>query len=335
MLTVALSSVVACAGFAGFAGLAGSPAEDVSAERVMSLLRSLPADRAVLGDEADQRGVARTEGFIEGYLSALGHEVHAQKVVWPLPGLDEPFRGTNYWVDLPGRAATETDGPAEVIIAGAHFDAVVDSPGVDDNGTGVAAALELVRVLTGRRHERTVRVMFYTAEEIGLIGARVYARDIAKPAIDAGKETIVGMVSLEMLGYFSDEEGTQTSPIPTIPGVFEPPTVGDFIAVVGVAPHRAFITPFVQGMVRTEPTLKVLDTAFLPAPSRNLGRSDHAAFWEIGVPAFMLTDTANFRNPHYHTPTDTIETIDEERFVKVVRAVAGAIWELAGPIEGE
>ncbi|MEM1186388.1 MAG: M20/M25/M40 family metallo-hydrolase [Planctomycetota bacterium] len=305
-----------------------SPAESITAERLMSLLRSLPADRAVLGDEQDAEGIAKAEGLIEGWLRALGHKVHTQAVVWPLinRNASEPIRGNNLWIDIEG-----TKTPNEVIIIGAHYDAVDGSPGADDNGTGTVAAMEVARALTGRPMDRTVRVMFYTAEEIGLIGARAYAQEIAKPAIEAGEEQIIGMVSLEMLGYFTDEPDTQRSPIRPIPGIFEPPTVGDFIAVVGYAAHRPFIAPFAQGMLATEPDLKVFDTAFLPAPVPHMARSDHAPFWEIGVPAFMLTDTSNFRNPHYHQATDTPETIDEARFAKVVRAVVGAVHRMAGP----
>ncbi|MEM7754451.1 MAG: M20/M25/M40 family metallo-hydrolase [Planctomycetota bacterium] len=307
-----------------------SPAEMVDAEHVMAMLRALPKHRAVSSnDDQDRLGLARTEGMIEGWLRAFGHHVQTQTVEWPRVSRDAtgPYRGTNYWIDLKGWTV-----PGEVYIIGAHFDAVEDSPGTDDNGTGTVAALELARVLAGRRHERTIRIMFYTAEEVGLIGSRAYVNDIVVPAIEAGEETILGMVSLEMLGYFTDEPDSQQSPIPAVPGIYEPPTVGDFIAVVGIAPHRKFVDPFVRGLYRHGGDLKILDTAFLPFATRDLGRSDHAPFWAIQVPAVMLTDTANFRNPHYHTPTDTVLTIDAERFVKVIRAVAGSVHDLAGPI---
>lgn len=308
------------------------PAEAVRPESVMGALRSIPTERSVVGGDADRLGLARTEGFIEGWLRALGHDVHEQEITWPLPDRDAagPVTGRNLWVDLRGETK-----PTEVLILGAHFDAVPGTPGADDNATGVAAALEVVRVLSGRRHERTVRVMFFTAEEIGLVGSRTYARDIARPALASGDETIVGMVSLEMLGYFSDEPDSQSSPIGAIPGVFEPPTVGDFIAIVGVAPHAEFIRAFAGGMKRASPEPKVFDTSFLPFAPPDLHRSDHAPFWRLGVPAVMLTDTSNFRNPHYHRPTDTVETLDEDRFVQVVRGVATATHEIAGPIDDE
>lgn len=312
---------------------AAAAAAAVDADRVMRTLAELPHARSVRasaeGSEKDAAGLATTEKMIEDALGAIaqrvGGEVASQTVEWtPVSRSAEgPWTGRNRWLDLPGSVS-----PEEIVIVGAHFDAVPASPGADDNGTGIAAALEVARVLAGFERKRTVRVILFTAEEVGLIGARVHARDSVKPAIDAGEGTVIGMMSLEMLGYYSDEEGSQRSPIPAIPGIFEPPTVGDMIAVVGLARHGSFIGPFVEGMRRHGRT-PVFPLA-MPAPLPDLGRSDHAPFWGIGVPAVMITDTANFRNPHYHRPTDTIETLDRGRFIGTVRGIVGAVAELAG-----
>jgi len=305
----------------------------VDPDRLHAHLERLPADRAIDGDEADLEGLAKTADLIEAELESLGYEVHEQRVDWaprmrPAEG-GEPksVASRNLWVDLPG-----TDLAEEVLILAAHFDAVDGSPGADDNGTGVAANLELARVLRDAPRRRTIRLLFPTAEEVGLVGAFRYAREIAKPAIDRGDERVIGMISLEMLGYFSDEPGSQSAPVQGLPDAIKVPDKGDFIAVVGILPHLAFHGPLVTAMQRAEPGLKIVSTGLIPAPTRHLSRSDHAAFWSIGVPAVMLTDTANFRNPHYHQSTDTIETLDFERFTTVVRAVAGAVHELAEPV---
>ena len=137
------------------------------------------------------------------------------------------------------------------------------------------------------------------------------------------------MVSLETIGYFSDEPNSQKSPIPPIKGVFEPPTVGDNIALVGFSRDQAFVQSLERGLKAGSPELKVSAFAF-PMALPDLMRSDHAPFYAAGVPAVMLTDTANFRNPNYHKPTDTVETIDAERFTRVVRGVVGAVGEVAG-----
>jgi hypothetical protein len=310
-----------------------SPADRVDADRVMETLGSLPHDRSVRaalqGSEADAEGLRKTREMIRSALDELGHEVHTQDVVWAPPnrGGDGPYEGQNLWVDLLGETS-----PEEVYVFVAHFDAVPNSPGADDNGTGTAGALELARVLTGVRTQRTVRVLFVTAEEVGLVGARRYAQEIARPAIDAGEESILGAVSLEMLGYYTDEPGTQRSPIPAIPGVYEPPTVGDFISVVGLSSQLGFVRPFSAGLRRGAGEVGVFELAISPVPVPDMARSDHAEFWRIGVPAVMLTDTANFRNPHYHRRSDTVDTIDRDRYVAVVRGVVQAAWELSGPI---
>lgn len=328
----------ACATVAlGTAGVdrnaAAEAAAAVDADRVMRTLGALPHARSVRasaeGSERDIAGLEATEKMIEDALKAIaqrvGGEVESQAVEWtPVSrNAEGPWTGRNWWLDLPGSVS-----PKEVVIVGAHFDSVPGSPGADDNGTGTAAALEVARVLAGFERERTVRVVLFTAEEVGLIGAQVHARDSVKPAIDAGERTVIGMMSLEMLGYYSDEEGSQQSPIPAIPGIFEPPTVGNMIAVVGLARHGSFISPLVNAMT-THGTTPVF-TLTMPAPLPDLGRSDHAPFWGIGVPAVMITDTANFRNPHYHLPSDTIETIDRERYIETVRGIVGAVAELAG-----
>src|SRR5205823_6873781 len=113
-----------------------------------------------------------------------------------------------------------TDLPGEVLIVGGHFDAVPDAPGADDDGSGTAAVLELARVLKGHPVRRTVRLIFFNLEEVGLKGSAEYLRS-ARPAFDSGKEKLIGMLSLEMLGYFSDAAGSQKSPIPRIEGVFD------------------------------------------------------------------------------------------------------------------
>lgn len=304
----------------------------ITAQTLRAHLESLPTDRSIRGDDADLEGLERTAGLIERALTELGCEVQTQPVIWAprlRPEGDEPVRSVesrNIWVDLPG-----TDLPGEVLVIAAHYDAVDGTPGADDNGTGVAAALEIARVLKATPLRRTVRILFPTAEEVGLVGARRYADEIAAPAIERGDERIVGVISLEMLGYFSDEPGSQTAPVKGLPPAIRVPDKGDFIAVVGILPHLAFHGPLVTRMQQAEPDLNIVSTGLLPAPTRDLSRSDHAAFWAIGVPAVMLTDTANFRNPNYHQPTDTIETLDFDRLTMVANAVAGAVRALAEP----
>jgi len=307
------------------------PRERVRRDRIEADLRRLPTKRAINADEENLRGLAKAASMIERELEELGYEVHEQEVAWSLPvrGRENPVRTSrNLWVDVRG-----VESPEEVLIVGAHFDAVPGSPGADDNATGVVAALELARVLRDRPTERTIRIMFYTAEEVGLVGSRRYAYKVAYPAIESGEETFIGMISLDMLGYFTDEPGSQDSPIPDIPGIFKMPDAGDFLGVVAVFKYHDFNAALIEAMERAAPDLKIVSSGMIPEPIPDMRRSDHAPFWDIDIPAVLLTDTSNFRNPHYHTPRDTIETLDLARLTLVVRALAGGVYELAGPIE--
>ena len=320
--------------------------ETVQRDRLMAALRDLPTQRAALGDAGSREGLRETEKLIEARLRALGYEPKTHEFKWALPARkfgdaqdvkaqEHTYR--NLSVDITGKAT-----PGEVLIIGAHFDAVPGTPGADDNGTGTAALLELAHVLKDRPMKRTVRLVFFNLEEVGLVGSTRYVKDlreagaVGKPAAGengtAPKERVIGMISLESIGYFSDEPGSQKSPIPPIKDVFEPPTVGDNIALVGFARDGKFVQSLEGGMRAASPELKVSAFAF-PMPLPDLMRSDHAPFYAAGVPAVMLTDTANFRNPNYHRPTDTVETLDPVRFTRVVEGVVGAVEAVAGRAE--
>ncbi len=329
------------------------PAEQVQVARLMSSLAEIPTRRAARGDAEDQAGLVATEELVIARLRELGLEPRTQQLRYDprvrprRPNVEEPpdapndaqpeapadtqpdapapiFR--NVWVDLPG-----TDLPGEVIIIGCHLDAVVGSPGADDNGTGIAAVLEMARILHDKPMRRTVRLMFFNLEEVGLIGSTVYARSI-KPDVDAGKEKIIGMAAVDMLGFFSDEPDSQRSPLRPVPGVFDPPTVADFIGIAGIAKHREFSQRLNREMLAASPGLKTVVADFLPVALPVILRSDHAPFliW-LDAPAVIISDTAEFRSPHYHRATDTIDTIDAERFAGVVKGLTGAVHAIAEP----
>lgn len=329
----------------------GPPHDAIDRDRLMAEVARLPTKRAARGDADHRRGLAQTEEHLERRLKEMGYEPVLFPLGWTLAGErafqekhggaparrdapDDDALATRTWhnliVELPGKEL-----PREVLIIGAHFDAAPGAPGADDNGSGTAALLELARVLRDRPMKRTVRLIFFNLEEIGLKGSAEYVRSI-KPRLDAGDETIVGMASLEMLGYFSDEPGSQRSPIPPIEGVFDPPTVGDFIAIGTTKSHAGFARRLDEAMRAAAPGLKTIAPDFLPDPPLvppALLRSDNAPFLFVGIPAVMVTDTSNFRNPNYHRRTDTVETLDPERYTLVVRGLAGAAYEIAGPME--
>lgn len=322
-------------------------AQKISKERLIEVLRRLPASRAALGDVAAREGLVKTEVLLEGMLKEAGVAPTLHEFTWALParnfGSDPdaakaPAPELHPWhnivVDLPG-----TDLAAEVLLVSAHMDAVPGSPGADDDGTGTAAIVELARVFANTHHRRTIRLCLFNLEEVGLIGSTRYVLDwkqAKSKAVNPGEEKpnperIIGMVSLEMLGYFSDAPNSQKSPIPAIKGVFDPPTVGDNIILVGINRDSQFIQNFAREMRQAAPGLKVGTVDFLAIPAPDMLRSDHRGFILAGIPGAMLTDTANFRNPNYHQPTDTVETLDLDRYTLVVQGVAGAIDALAEP----
>jgi hypothetical protein len=331
----------------GVMGLTGEPPA-IGQAALMDSLRSLPTKRSPYGSMEHIEGLARTEELILGRLRAMGYVPTTQDVKWALPRRDqadapedapgskagadaitpaEPRIWRNIVADLPGAKA-----PREVLIVGAHFDAVQRSPGADDNGTGTAALLEIASVLHGTPRNRTIRFIFFNLEEVGLVGSQTYVNRWRTEQMDAGSdkaERIIGMISLEMLGYYTDAPESQKSPIKAIPGVFEPSTVGDFIAIVGLQQHQGFSRALAAAMQEATPGIKITLVDFLPLPVPDMARSDHAPFWLAGQPAVMMTDTANFRNPHYHKATDTIDTIDAARFTLVAESVARAVAVIA------
>jgi Zn-dependent M28 family amino/carboxypeptidase len=310
-----------------------------------------------------RRGLQEAEDLLVARLKEMGHEPVLEPVQFtPIMRRGEggvrevipveqrtPLTSHNIIVEFPG---TDPALRHEVLLFGAHYDAVPFSPGADDNASGVAVALELARLLKDRPTKRTIRVVFFALEEVGLVGARVHAMNAAaaarrRPEQNAAGDApaaqpapapprIVGMVTLEMLGYYSDKPNSQRSPVPPIEGVFEPPTVGDFLAVATTRSHADFATRFHDAMRASEPQKKLFLATFfpdLPLTPRDILRSDHAPFLVLGMPGVMLTDTSNFRNPHYHLPSDTIETLDLDRLTLAARAVVGAAYSLAEPAE--
>ncbi|HYF14621.1 MAG TPA: M28 family peptidase [Phycisphaerales bacterium] len=232
-------------------------------------------------------------------------------------------RGTtvpNIDVVLPG-----TSHPDEVILVGAHFDTYQGTPGADDNASGVAATLALARHFAGTPQPRTIRFAFFVNEEppafwTGDMGSWVYAKKCR-----ADGDEIVAMLSLESIGYYSDERGSQKYPPPL--SLCYPDT-GNFIGIVGNVSNRSLVRSCV-GRWR-EQTPFPSQGAALPSLLPGVGWSDHWSFWKEGYPAVMITGTAPFRNPNYHQATDTPETLDYERMARVVDGLDDLVIHLAG-----
>jgi hypothetical protein len=204
----------------------------------------------------------------------------------------------------------------EIIVVGAHYDSVRGAPGANDNGSGVAAVLELARTLRGWKPMRTWRFALFVNEEppffySGEMGSQVHARHARKR-----NERIVAMFSLETIGYYSDEPKSQHYPFPL--SVFYPDR-GDFLAFVANLGSRALLHHTIAAF-RAQgefPSEGIAAPALIPG----VDWSDQRSFWEQDYRALMVTDTALYRYPYYHTPQDTPDKVDYERLARVTRAL--------------
>lgn len=225
---------------------------------------------------------------------------------------------------------------AGILIVGAHYDTVEGTPGADDNGIAVAGILALAEILQGSQFEHTIRLVAWDLEEqqgFGrcLLGSRQMAENIAR----AG-ENILGVVCLEMIGMCDRNPGTQKA-IPGLrwfaPDVFqkvkEREWRGDFIAAVGNRIGGRLSTEFARCAESQHlPTVELVNKGLIRL-LRDLRRSDHAPFWDAGIPAIMVTDTSNFRSVFYHTAMDRMEMIDFEFAAKVILATANCATNCA------
>lgn len=223
-----------------------------------------------------------------------------------------------------------TRSPEQRIIILAHYDTVANSPGADDNASGVALLLELATLFQSWRGDRTVQFIGVNLEEnareddhlSGTRGSRALARYAREQ-----EWSIEGVVVLESVAYAGDSF-TQTAPAGLPTAV---PEAGNFIAVVGNEDSRALVHSFVKTIKLQQLSLPCLPIT-VPGSGHLLPdsrRSDHAPFWDESFKAVMVTDTTNFRSPHYHRPTDTLATLNLEFAAKVCRATAGVIREAA------
>ena len=213
----------------------------------------------------------------------------------------------------------------KIVLVGAHYDSVLGAPGANDNGTGVAAMLALARRFAAKPQAQTLRFVAFVNEEppyfhSAEMGSWVYAGRCKERG-----DQISAMVSLETIGYFSDEPHSQVYPSSAL-GAFYPKT-GNFIGFVANVGSRSLLRRALKTF--RESARLPCEGAAVPSFIPGVGWSDHWSFWEHGYPALMITDTAPFRYPHYHSATDTPDKLDYDRFTLVVSGMQKVIEELA------
>jgi hypothetical protein len=287
-----------------------------------SLAEALRRDVTKLAGEIGHRDMAHPEG-----LARAAEHIEGE---WRAAGL------------VPRRQAYEVDGQAvfnievevkgrtdEVVVIGAHYDSVHGAPGANDNGSGVAAVLGLARRMAkpARQPKRTLRFVAFVNEEppyfqTEKMGSLVYAR-----ACKARGEKVTAMISVETIGCYSDEKGSQHYPAPF--SLFYP-SEGNFITFVGNVSSGGLVKRAVA-QFRADANFPS-EGAAVPGWIKGVGWSDHWAFWQCGYPGIMVTDTAPFRYRWYHTMQDTPDKLDYERTARVVEGLEAVVRDL---VEGE
>jgi Zn-dependent M28 family amino/carboxypeptidase len=297
---------------------AGPPARLDAQETVLAGELRADVERFALG--IGQRNLRHSEGLhvaadrIEDAFAAAG--LAARRQTFTVDGIS----CDNVEAEMLGR-----DRPRDVVVVGAHYDSVAFTAGADDNASGVAALLALARAFGGRQPRVTLRFVAFANEEPPYfqtpeMGSLVYAKRCKERG-----EAIVAMVSLETIGFYSDEDGSQAYPAPL--GLLYP-SRGNFVAFVGDRSSKDLLRRAL-GTFR-ETTRFPSEGAALPPWIPGVGWSDQWSFWQMGFPAIMVTDTAPFRYPHYHDASDTPDKLDFERMARVVAGMRRVVEDLAG-----
>jgi len=257
--------------------------------------------------------LAEASAYIESVWQEQGYRVTPQTYVVkgiPCSNLEVTHTGIKH--------------PEQILLIGAHYDSVSGSPGANDNGSGVAALLEIARLLKSVETDRTVRFVAFVNEESPFffgaqMGSMVYAREAR-----IRNDDIRLMISLEMLGYYSEYPGSQRYP-PLFRFFY--PDRANFIAFVSNLRSRRMLNRFSVAFRQHSsfPAEHVATFSWIPG----VAWSDHLAFWRQGYRALMVTDTAFYRYPHYHAATDLPDELDYASMAAVTEGVARAVTTLA------
>jgi Zn-dependent M28 family amino/carboxypeptidase len=289
-----------------------TPEQEVLRGRLERHVQVLAGEIGVRSVEA-YANVVRAEAYLEGVLRSFGYVVASQEFT----------AGGRTYRNLEATLAGTTLRH-EVVVLGAHYDTAEDAPGADDNASGVAGVLELARTFAHAPQPRTVRFVFFPNEEppwfpTANMGSRHYAA-----AARARNDRIVGMLSIESIGYYDTQAGSQRYPFPLNLAY---PDVGDFIGFVSNLRSRGLLHRAIAAFRAHArfPTQGAAAPAWVPG----VWWSDHWSFWVEGYLAIMITDTAPYRSPFYHTPADAPDKLDYARMTRVVDGLTHVVRELA------
>ncbi len=295
-----------------FGAAPGNASGTVDPKRLETHVRML-AETFHPRDHLHPENLDKVAAYIGSELKAAGGEVSEQ-----------PFKT----VEGTYRNVIATFGPdtPERIVLGAHYDTCGPQPGADDNASAVAGLIELAYLLGKEKLPMRVELVAYTLEEppyfrTPQMGSAVHARKLKE-----ANARVRLMVSIEMIGYFTDAPDSQKYPLPGLSAVY--PSKGNFIAVVGRVGETALVRDIKTAMTKASP----LPVYSINAPAEIPGHdfSDHLNYWNEGYPAVMVTDTSFYRNNNYHQKSDRPETLDYRRMAQVVEGLKAATLAVAG-----
>lgn len=285
--------------------------ERALAERLRTHISTIAAEPH---NAANIDALRKVESYLVSTLETSGFRVRRQ--IFPADGQD---------VANLEAVVEPSDTPRDTLVIGAHYDSAGLSPGANDNATGTAAVIELAKALKARPPTSTrLRFVLFVNEEpphfkTETMGSLVYAQALAKSG-----EAVRGMLCLETLGAFSDEPGSQAYP-PLLDRIF--PDRANFVAMVGTLRSRALVHEVI-GSFRQHTSFPTVG-GVLPALVPGIDWSDHWSFGEVSVPAVMITDTALFRYPHYHTANDTVDKVDVMAMARITSGIERVIRDMA------
>jgi len=290
--------------------------DGITAETMGARIAQIEGARYAFGTQAERTRLAEVAGYIHTQLDTLGLSVEEDPVTY----LGQTF--PNVIGVLSGTVCPDTS-----FIVGAHYDTVGGSPGADDNGSGVAAMLEIARVISNESLQPSIEFVGFSFEEQGLVGSQQMAAQAR-----AEDKDIAGVIVLDMIGYTCSEAGCQSYPAgPLPPGALDE---GTFVAALGDSGSAPLLNSFLQASAAAVPNLAVLRVSEQedcqgPAPPAYCGflwlRSDQASYGEHGYQALLLVDTAGYRNPNYHHPSDTLSTLNLSFTADVANASLAAV----------
>lgn len=309
------------------------PIEPITAEqkelssRLQEHVQKLAGDIGVRSLTRNPGGLERAATYIEETLASAGYKSERQSFSvsgYLSDGLLSAPHATqstaNILAEIPG-----TSKASEIIVIGAHYDGVQDCPAANDNGSGVAAMIEIARALARDKFPRTIRFVAFTNEEPPFfrsddMGSYRYAK-----ACKDRNDNVVAMLSLETIGYYSDSANSQRFPLAAM--AMRYPTKGNFVTFVGhVASRKLLDECFTSFRSAVKFPIEILAA---PPDLEGVDFSDQLSFWRLGYPGIMVTDTAPYRYPHYHTKEDTPDKINYDHLARVTTGLMKVVRDLA------